>query len=384
MNMNMQNNNFIPQANPKASYLACKTEIDAAIARVLESGRYILGQEVSTFEQEFASYIGTKYAIGVASGTDAIEIALRACDVGPNDLVFSVSHTAVATIAAIERCGATPVFIDINLDTYTMMPDHLESAIKYINQSNNRKRARAILPVHLYGQPADMSAIWDIAKRYDLYVIEDCAQAHGAELNGKKAGTFGDLAGFSFYPTKNMGALGDGGIVVTNDHRLYEKVLILRQYGWKKRNISSISGINSRLDELQAAILRVKLKKLDDDNIRRRKIAQKYTQTINGTSMIYPVEAEGSYHVYHQYVIRTKNRDEFMGYLRKFNIGSAIHYPFSVHQQPAYKEKVLTGKGKLENTEKVCEQIVSMPIFGQMTDAQAEHVTEVLRGWEQI
>ncbi len=374
----------IPQCSPKANYLAYQTEIDAAIDRVLDSGSYILGQQVSAFEQEFASYIGTKYAVGVASGTDAIEIALRACDVGPNDLVFSVSHTAVATIAAIERCGAIPVLVDINPDTYTMMPDHLESAIKYVNQSNSHKRAKAVVPVHLYGQPAEMTAILDIAKRYDLYIIEDCAQAHGAKLNDKKVGTFGDLAGFSFYPTKNLGAFGDGGIVVTDEEQLCEKLIALRQYGWKKRNISSMSGINSRLDELQAAVLRVKLKKLDNDNKRRRKIAQKYTQTINGTSMIYPVEAESSYHVYHQYVIRTKNRDEFMGYLRKFNIGSAIHYPFSVHQQPAYKEKVLTGKGKLENTEKVCEQIVSMPMFGQMTDAQAEHVTEVLRGWEQI
>jgi len=374
----------IPLCNPKANYLAYRTEIDAAIARVLDSGWYILGPEVSAFEQEFASYTSTNYAVGVASGTDAIEIALRACDIGPNDVVFSVSHTAVATIAAIERCGATVMLVDIGHDTFTMAPEHLESTIKQVKKDPKFGKAKAIVPVHLYGQPANMTAILDIAKRYDLCVVEDCAQAHGAKLKGKIVGSFGDLAGFSFYPTKNLGALGDGGIVVTNEQRLYEKLIALRQYGWKKRNISSMSGINSRLDELQAAVLRVKLKKLDDDNKRRRRIAQKYTNAIKGTSLICPIETEASYHVYHQYVVRTKNRNKFMDYLKKSNIGFTIHYPFGIHQQPAYKEKVIAGKGGLKNTEKVCEQIISLPMCGQMTDEQIERVVKVLQNWEQV
>lgn len=383
--MIVQDNDFIPQANPKAGYLAHKDEIDAAIHDVLNSGWYILGQEVKSFEDEFASYIGVRNAIGVASGTDANEIALRACGVGKGDLVFTVSHTAVATVAAIERCGATPVLVDIEDSTFTMDPDHLDHTIKSINNGQLliEGRPRAIVPVHLYGHPADMAAIMDIAQKYDLYVIEDCAQAHGAEIDGKKVGLFGKIAAFSFYPTKNLGTIGDGGSVVTDSAEFYEKLLALRQYGWEKRYISSMKGINSRLDELQAAILRVKLHYLESDNKRRRQITETYTQAIEKTEIVAPQEAANTTHVYHQYVVRIKARDSLIQHFRKNSIGTAIHYPLPVHLQPAYKGKINIGTRGLPITEKICHEILSLPMYSQMTDLQVEHVVNALLSWQE-
>jgi len=381
----MNNIDFIPQVNPKAGYLAHKDEIDTAIRNVLESGWYILGQEVGAFEKEFASYIGVAFGIGVASGTDALEISLRALDIGPGDLVFTVSHTAVATVAAIVRCGATPVLVDIEQATFTMNPDHLERTIKSINngQSSIKGRPRAVIPVHLYGHPADVVAIMDIAQKYHLYVIEDCAQADGAEISGQKVGSFGQMAAFSFYPTKNLGAFGDGGMVVTNSQKLQQKLLALRQYGWEKRYVSSMPGINSRLDELQAAISRVKLGYLKTDNIRRRKIAKAYTQAVVKTKILAPQEAENITHVYHQYVVRIKERDSLIQHFKKNSITIAIHYPMPVHLQPAYKDRINIGKGGLPLTEKVCQEIVSLPMFPQMTDAQVERVVKVLLSWQE-
>jgi len=254
------------------SYQEHKEEIDAAISRVLESGWYILGEEVRSFEKEFSKYIGVNHGIGVGNGTDAITLALKACGIGPGDEVITVSHTAVATVAAIELSGATPVLIDISPDTYTLDPDHLKEAIT--------PKTKAVLPVHLYGHPADMDRIIPIAEEHDLYVIEDCAQSHGSIHHRKKTGSLGDIAAFSFYPTKNLGAIGDGGMVVTDDANLAEQVRLLRQYGWKERNKSSIPGLNSRLDEVQAAILRVKLQYLDSENLRRRSIANIYKQRL--------------------------------------------------------------------------------------------------------
>ena len=371
---------FIPQSNPKAGYLAQKAEIDTAIANVLESGWYILGSQVSSFESEFAGYIGTKHAVGTASGTDAIEIALRACNIGNGDLVFTVSHTAVATVAAIERAGAKAVFVDIDPESFTMDPDHLESVIKTVS-NGSYGRPKAVIPVHLYGNPADILSIIEIAKKYDLHVIEDCAQAHGARLGEKKVGSFGNLAAFSFYPTKNLGAFGDGGIVTTDNTDLYNKLLSLRQYGWEERYISSVAGVNSRLDELQAAILRVKLKKLDDNNNKRRKIAGAYTEAIKNTALKAPKAGAGLYHVYHQYVIRTKERQRFIEYLKELSIGSAIHYPLPVHMQPAYKES-LAGKWELSNTEKVCTEIVSLPMFPQLYAENIKRIVEALQNYQ--
>lgn len=247
----------IPQTDPKAGYLAHKTEINEAIHRVLDSGWYILGKEVAAFEAEFAAYVGVSHAVGVASGTDALELALRTLDIGPGDGVVTVSHTAVATVAAIERCGATPVLVDIDPATYTMDPHHLDDTVrKAYTLSSPVPTIQAVIPVHLYGRPADITAIVHIAAQHELYVIEDCAQAHGAVSGGRKAGTYGNLGAFSFYPTKNLGALGDGGAVVTDHMDMFVKMRALREYGFQERYVSAMKGINSRLDEVQAAVFR--------------------------------------------------------------------------------------------------------------------------------
>jgi len=382
---NTHDNNFIQQANPKAGYLAHKDEIDTAIQNTIDSGYYILGREVDTFEKEFASYIGSKFGVGVASGTDAIEIALRALGIGPNDLVFTVSHTAVATVAAIERCGATPVLIDIDPATFTMDPIHLERAIESINNNHLsiKGQPRAIIPVHLYGHPADMVAIMDIAEKYELFVIEDCAQSHGALINGKRTGSFGQLSAFSFYPTKNLGALGDGGCVVTSKPSLKEKLLMLRQYGWRERYISDIAGLNSRLDEIQAAILRVKLRYLDESNLRRREIASMYNNLLADTSLNIPFERNGYQHVYHQYVLRSSKRDKLKEFLKINSVGTSILYPVPVHLQPSYKKRVLVGEGGLKNTEKICGQILSLPIYPELTNDQVSYITDLITRWKQ-
>lgn len=371
---------FIPNADPKAGYLPYKTEIDAAVQKVLESGWYILGKEVKSFEDEFASYIGIGNAIGVASGTDALEIALRACDVGPGDLVFTVSHTAVATVAAIERSGAVPVLVDIDSETYTMDPDCLEKEISY-QKNNTSFYPKAIIPVHLYGHPADMNSVMNIAKKNQLIVIEDCAQAHGAKLNEKNIGTWGDLGTFSFYPTKNLGAFGDGGIVVCNDQDLADKVRALREYGWKERYVSAFPGLNSRLDELQAAILRVKLKKLDSDNARRREIALLYNEILESTNLLLPSENANVLHAYHLYVVQTAKREGLQKYMRDHGVGTAIHYPVPVHLQPAYK-KILIGLEGLKITETVCRQILSLPMYPQISNEQVKRVCTCIIEWE--
>ncbi len=374
---------FIPQSNPQAGYLTIKNEIDNAIQKTVEAGQYILGHEVDRFEEEFASFIGAAHGVGVASGTDAIEIALRSLDIGPGDIVITVSHTAVATVSAIERCGATPLFIDIDPATFTINPDHLETTIKSIINYDItiNGQLKAIIPVHIYGHPADMASIKEISNKYNLHIIEDCAQAHGAKIQGKKVGTFGDLAAFSFYPTKNLGALGDGGIVVTNNHTLKNKLTALRQYGWEDRFASSMPGINSRLDEIQAAVLRIKLRYLDNDNMMRKKIAESYTQAIINTSISVPHEAKEIEHVYHQYVIKTNNQKELIEHLKQNSIGTAIHYPVPIHLQPAYKNRIPIENGGLPITEKICQEILSLPIYPQLTDSQIERIISALNTW---
>ncbi|MGA9347288.1 MAG: DegT/DnrJ/EryC1/StrS family aminotransferase [Anaerolineae bacterium] len=375
----------IPQTDPRANYLAHRAEIDAAISRVLDSGWYILGQEVAAFEQEFAAYIGVRHAIGVASGTDALELGLRACGIGPGDAVFTVSHTAVATVAAIERCGATPILVDIDPTTYTIDPSHLEDALKAVinHPSSTVHRPSSIIPVHLYGHPADMPAILDIARRYGLYVIEDCAQSHGAALNRRKTGTWGHIAAFSFYPTKNLGALGDGGMVVTDDADLAEQVRLLRQYGWRQRYVSEIAGTNSRLDELQAAILRVKLHYLDAENRRRQALADAYQELLSSTSLTLPQCAPMARHVYHQYVVRSERRDSLRVFLQERGISTLIHYPVPIHHQPAYRGR-LRCDGSMVNTEKVAGEILSLPMYPELTSEQVHQVAEAIASWDRV
>jgi dTDP-4-amino-4,6-dideoxygalactose transaminase len=381
--MPTKKSDFISQANPKASYLAQQAEIDLAIQRVLASGWYILGVEVQEFEKEFASYVGMPYAIGVASGTDALELALRGFEIGRGDLVLTVSHTAVATVAAIERCGATPVLIDIDPKTFTISPDKLAQTAKQFSQTPKfAKRLKAVIPVHLYGHPADLPAILDIAKEYGMVVIEDCAQAHGAKLQNRRVGSWGDIGAFSFYPTKNLGGLGDGGMVVCKDREIAARIRALREYGWQDRYLSSFPGINSRLDELQAAVLRVKLAALDQNNERRRHIAHRYGTALPNAK-IQPPAGSGPdiYHVYHLYVVSCANRDQLGQFLLENGIGTAIHYPYPIHGQPAYRNKILTGEGGLENTDQICKRILSLPMYPELRDEEISKIIQMLEKW---
>jgi dTDP-3-amino-3,4,6-trideoxy-alpha-D-glucose transaminase len=334
-----------------------------AIQRVLASGWYILGPEVEAFEREFAAYHGMRHAVGVANGTDAIELALRAAGIGAGDEVITVAHTAVATVCAIERAGATPVLVDIEPDTFTLSPDAAATAITPCT--------KAIVPVHIYGQLADMPALRQLADQHGLLLIEDCAQGHGARLQDRLAGTWGDLATFSFYPTKNLGALGDGGAIVTNDAGYAERLKRLRTYGQTSRYIHAERGMNSRLDEMQAALLRVKLEHLDRHNQERREIAAIYNYQLQ--NVITPVVSPESYHVYHLYVIRHGARDGLMQALAQEGVGTLIHYPVPVHLQEAYHDLGYPA-GSLPHTEQAAREILSLPLYIGLTTAQAESV----------
>jgi dTDP-4-amino-4,6-dideoxygalactose transaminase len=322
----------IAQSSPLAAYQSHKLGIDTAIRRCLDSGWYVLGEEVKSFEAEFSRAMASQWALGVANGTDAIELSLRALGIGPGDCVVTVSHTAVATAAAIIRIGAKPLFVDIEPRRYTMDPVSLEQVL----QSSAGRDAKALVVVHLYGLPADMPAIMRVADAHALPVIEDCAQAHGASACGRPVGSWGRLACYSFYPTKNLAALGDGGAVTGNDAELADKVRFLREYGWRKRYVSDSFGFNSRLDELQAAILRAKLPTLEESNARRRDIAAMYDNLIAHKALLQPLRYVDTTPVFHQYVIEVPDRDSLRAMLQAEGISTLVHYPQAVHQQPAY------------------------------------------------
>lgn len=354
--------NAIPQANPLAENLELREEIESAMRRVLAGGRYIHGAEGEGFEREFAEYVGVSHALGLASGTDALRLGLLALGVGRGDEVVTVSHTASATAAAIVQCGATPVFVDIDPATFTMNPESLPEAIT--------PKTRAILPVHLYGHPADLAPILEIANQSGIPVLEDCAQAHGAAYRGKRVGGWGRCAAFSFYPTKNLGALGDGGALTTDDPALAEKVRLLREYGWRERYVSEVSGFNSRLDELQAAILRVKLRRLESQNALRRHLAQAYSAALSG--VVTPITQPDCLHAHHLYVIRARQRDALRAFLAAHGIGTAIHYPVPIHLQPAYAGAKIPAP--LPVTEQTAGEILSLPLYPQMTVGQVGEV----------
>ena len=364
----------VPFNDLRAGYLALKTEIDAAVAETLDSGWYILGRQAAAFEAEFAAYCQAAGCVGVNSGTDAIHLALRACGIGPGDEVITVAHTAVATVAAIRLAGATPVLVDIDPVTYTLDPQALEDAIT--------PATRAVLPVHLYGHPVDLREIGQITRRRGLWLIEDCAQAHGAALDGKPLGSFGDLACFSFYPTKNLGALGDGGAVTGQDSALLERVRLLREYGWTpaQRYVSQVEGVNSRLDELQAAILRVRLRHLDAQNEARRQLAAHYAELLP-PAVVRPVELAGCKHVYHLYVVRipagVAERDQVRRQMDAAGVGTGIHYPVPVHRQPAYAGDQVRA-GRLPVTEQAADEILSLPMYPTLAAVQAERVAAAL------
>ena len=356
---------------PIAEYRAHEKEILAAMKRVADSGHYILGPEVTAFEKEFAAELGAAHAIGVANGTDALVLALRALGIGAGDTVITVSHTAVATVAAIELAGATPLLVDIEPNSFTLDVNKLADTMK----QNSSHKIKAVIPVHLYGHPADMNAILEIARQHDLRVVEDCAQAHGATIGGQCVGTFGDAAEFSFYPTKNLGAIGDGGAVVCNDSQVAQRVRELRQYGWRERYISATAGMNSRLDELQAAILRVKLPHLKRDNARRRALAACWSSRFSLSpdtlkrELQLPSVRAGCEHVFHQYVIRSPRRDALAEFLKARGVPTAIHYPQPVHTQPAYAGRIAIGVGGLAESERACREVLSLPMHAYLTDA---------------
>jgi dTDP-4-amino-4,6-dideoxygalactose transaminase len=360
----------IRQTDPLASYLEHKGEIDAAVQEVLGGGWYINGQQVAAFEREFAAFIGSTHAVGVASGTDALHLALRALGIGPGHQVITTSHTAVATVAAIELAGAEPVLVDIEAASYTMALAPLAEAVATLAPGGALK---AVVAVHLYGHPADAPAIRDLTRRHDLKLIEDCAQAHGARIGGAMTGTFGDVAAFSFYPTKNLGAFGDGGAVTTSDEETAQRLRWLREYGWKERYISHLVGLNSRLDELHAAMLRVKLRHLAADNERRRALARVYDAQLPADVVSVPTVKAGCEHSYHQYVVRSSRRDALRDHLQREGIATAIHYPQPVHSQPAYRGR-LRQIGSLQATEQACNEIVSLPMYPQLPVADVERV----------
>ncbi|MBV8524589.1 MAG: DegT/DnrJ/EryC1/StrS family aminotransferase [Acetobacteraceae bacterium] len=364
---------FVPVANPGASYQALKREIDSAVSRVLESGWYILGEEGRAFEAEFAAWLGVKHAVGCGNGTDALAFALRGLGIGPGKRVATVSHTAVGTVAAIEMAGAEPVLIDIDPLYYTMAPADLEAALV-------AGPIHAVVVVHLYGQPADLDAIANLCKRHEIPLIEDCAQAHGARLNGRMTGAIGQAAAFSFYPTKNLGAFGDGGLVVTSNAALAERMTALRQYGWRSHYISEEPGVNSRLDEIQAAFLRAKLPRLNAQNARRRTIAAEYGAALGHTPIRPPAIRPGAEHVFHLYVVQCPGRETVQKQLRQAGIGTAVHYPEPVHLQPAYRGRVALGPAACRVTEAITGSVLSLPIFPELTEPQVDRVCEALRG----
>ena len=361
----------IPFGNLKRHYQTVQAEVDQAIADVLRQGWFILGGRVEEFEGAFSRYCGASYGVGVGSGTEALHLGLVACGVGPGDEVITVANTCVPTVSAISFAGAAPVLVDPEPDNYTMDPARIEERIT--------RRTKAILPVHLYGQCANMAPILEVARLHNLRVIEDCAQAHGATYEGQKAGSMGDVGCFSFYPTKNLGAFGDAGMVVTNDQETAEHLRKLRNYGEQERYHHTVKGFNSRLDEMQAAILLAKLPYLDTWNDRRRAIATAYSAGLESTGILCPVEASDRRHVYHLYVVRVEDRDRFQARLRARGVGTSIHYPVPIHRQESYSE-CQAMSAFLPVTEEITPHIVSLPIYPELDDLEVSRVIEACRG----
>ncbi|MFN7662607.1 MAG: DegT/DnrJ/EryC1/StrS family aminotransferase [Alphaproteobacteria bacterium] len=343
---------------PPSQFASYKEEILKAIERVAEKGPYVLGPEVSSFEQEFAAYHGLNHAVGVGSGTDALALSLKAFDIGPGDEVITVSHTALATVSAIVMTGATPVLVDID-SYFTMDPHQIEREIT--------PKTKAIIPVHIYGQPCDMDPILEIARKHNLIVLEDCAQAHGATYRGKKVGTMGDVGCFSFYPTKNLGAIGDGGGVITNHPHIADRLKRLRQYGWNEDRVAIETGVISRLDELQAAILRIKLRHLDEDNHKRRCLSEQYNHLLKDSIFLLPGVRPDCQHAFHLYVVCSKNRNEWKKKLANFNIEAGIHYAYPAHSHPGYKDKIRICKTGLPVTERASQEVLSLPMYPELS-----------------
>jgi len=359
---------MIPSIDLKREYSSISEELNQNIQNILQSGFYVLGDEVKRFEDDFSDFMGTKHAIGVNSGSDALFMAINSLGIGEGDEVITVSHTFISTADAISRNGAKPVFIDINPETYCMDVSKIEEKIT--------EKTKAILVVHLYGHPADMGSISKLTKKYGLYLVEDACQAHGAEYKGKKVGSIGDIGCFSFYPTKNLGAYGDGGMIITDDLELSQKLTMSRNYGEMEKYHHDFVGVNSRLDEIQASILRVKLKNLENWNNRRREIAELYNELLWNLDIILPSQKDGCKHVYHQYVIRSKNRDYLKKELLNKGIQTQIHYPIPIHKQNAYLK---TSRDiNLPVTAKICKEILSLPMYPGLEDNEIIYIAEMI------
>jgi dTDP-4-amino-4,6-dideoxygalactose transaminase len=364
----------VPIVELKSQYRAHQAELDGAIREVLEASWFILGRQGEEFEREFAQYCGAAEAVGVGSGTEALHLALLACGVGPGDEVITVPNTAVPTVCAIDFTGATPVFADIDPWTFTLDPNELARCLT--------PRTKAIVPVHLYGQPADMAPVCEFARQHGLRVVDDAAQAHGAEYRGRRIGTLADATAWSFYPSKNLGAYGDAGAVTTDDPELARRIRMLRNYGEEQRYYHTIRGFNSRLDELQAAILRVKLRHLDAWNVRRRAIAARYGDAIHHPQFRLPVEAPWVRHVFHLYVVRSPLRDALREHLLAREIGSQIHYPLPIYRQAAYAH-LGVPPGHCPEAERAAAEVLSLPLYPELTDDQIDAVAQAVNDFAQ-
>lgn len=360
----------VPFVDLKTQYQSIKAEINTALTRILENTSFIMGAEVATFEKAFADYLGAQFCIGVNSGTAALQLALMACEIKPGDEVIVPSFTFFATAEAVSVLGVTPVFVDIDPVSYTVTAATIEKAIT--------PRTRAIIPVHLYGQPADLDPILELGKRHNLKVIEDAAQAHGAEYKGRRVGALGDLGCFSFYPSKNLGAYGEAGAIVTNDEGLATRLRLLRDHGSTSKYAHAIVGYNFRMEEIQAAVLNVKLPRLDDWNNNRRQRASAYNELLKERGVVLPREMDHARHVYHVYAVQSDQRDDLRQSLTDADIQTGVHYPIPIHLQPAY-ESLGYKPGDLPVTEQLAERILSLPMFPELTDDQQLAVANAMR-----
>ncbi|MFH0873193.1 MAG: DegT/DnrJ/EryC1/StrS family aminotransferase [bacterium] len=373
----------VPMLDLVAQYQPIKEEIDQAVVKVIQSGQFILGPEVQALEQELADYCQCAHAVGVASGTDALHLALRACGIGEGDGVITSPFTFIATAEAISYLGAIPIFLDIDQESFNLDPNQVEDFLKgrsEVVRSVPKAKPKAILPVHLYGRSADMTALMKLASAFGLKVVEDCAQAIGTEHLGQRVGSFGDAGCFSFFPTKNLGGYGDGGMVTTRDAHLAERVRILRHHGSRARYYHDEVGFNSRLDEIQAAILRVKLRYLDSWIAGRRRIADLYRRDRQGGAVAVPLDDGQGRHIYHQFTIRAPQRDALQVHLRERGIATMIYYPVPLHQQKAYAH-LGYQEGDLPQSEKAAREILSLPIYPELTPEQIGLVAETIRNF---
>ena len=353
----------------RAQYACLKTEIDQSISRVLHDADFIMGRELDLFEAEFAAFCGVDHCVGVDSGLSALELTLRALDIGPGDEVITAANTFIATALAISNAGATPVLADVDPDTSNIDPDSVRSAIT--------SHTRAIIPIHLYGRPAEMDRLREIAAQYGLAIVEDACQAHGARYKGQRVGSFGHAAAFSFYPGKNLGAYGDGGAVVTNNHALAERLRLMRNYGQRRKNVHLEKGFNRRLDTLQAAILRVKLRRLDEWNAMRRQHARRYAELLSEATLVLPNEGPDEEMVWHLYVVRSRQRDALKSHLESRGVMTGLHYPTPVHLQPAYSEAGYR-RGDFPICERLASEILSLPMYAELTPDAMLRVAEAI------